>query len=85
MWKEKQQQYDQALATMQQKLAALEDRQAHEAAKIQAVESTVASDAQHAYVDIDWDNVPDQSKIHLGTQSTVRRLEVVKLLQSIWG
>eukprot|EP00973_Karenia_brevis_P027954 3850226-Karenia_brevis.AAC.1 len=70
---------------MQQKLDALDNRQSMAAARVQAVESTVASDNQHTYVDIDWDFVPDQTKVHIGVQALVKKQDMLKLLQDIWG
>eukprot|EP00973_Karenia_brevis_P038635 5332075-Karenia_brevis.AAC.1 len=50
--------------------------------KMQALQETMAADEAQSYVDLDWDAVPDQTKLRINTTSNVSRACLLSALGS---
>eukprot|EP00973_Karenia_brevis_P041462 5736932-Karenia_brevis.AAC.1 len=49
---------------------------------MQSLQETMATDEAQTYVDLDWDSIPDQTKLRINTTSNVSRASLLNALGS---
>eukprot|EP00973_Karenia_brevis_P021593 2968734-Karenia_brevis.AAC.1 len=49
---------------------------------MQSLQETMATDEAQTYVDLDWDSIPDQTKLRINTTSNVSRTSLLNALGS---
>eukprot|EP00973_Karenia_brevis_P073499 10212508-Karenia_brevis.AAC.1 len=48
--------------------------------RMQSLQDTLATDEAQSYVDLDWDAIPDQTKLRINTTANVSRTSLLSAL-----